>query len=171
VIDTPKHNFKNIAEARTWAKSNIVGTYHNTNTGEDINVSRAAIDKYLSQKTVEKSVNLDAHLSTLKQLPKLIETSKLIESKSDRDKNKDIKEIQRFYGAINYENKTYPVKITVKAYPIGINKAYSYEVIEIKKPPTQKELAGLERKQYSTSFQDENKSHNKDTNILEKNKI
>ena len=46
-IDTPKHGFRNIKEAKTWAKENITGIYRNTNTGEDIRVSRTAIDKYL----------------------------------------------------------------------------------------------------------------------------
>ncbi|MDR1160983.1 MAG: hypothetical protein LBK45_01465 [Tannerellaceae bacterium] len=134
IIETPKHDFKNIAEARTWAKENITGTYHNTNANEDISVSKTAIDKYLSEKAVGKSVNLDAHLSSLKQLPKLIETAVLRETKQDRGDNIDIKEIQRLYGAINYEDENYPVKITVKAYQTGNNKAYSYEVMEIETP-------------------------------------
>jgi hypothetical protein len=98
IIDTPKHDFKNIAEARSWAKENITGTYRNVNTGEDISVSGKAIYKYLSEKAASKNVNLDT-----KQLPKLIETSILREVKQDRDNNPEIKEIQRLYGAINYE--------------------------------------------------------------------
>jgi hypothetical protein len=77
IIDTPKHDFKDIKEAREWAKENIVGTYHNENTDEDINVSKTAIEKYLSDSALSKSINKDAHLSTLIQLPKLIETSML----------------------------------------------------------------------------------------------
>ena len=131
-IDTPKHNFKNFDEARMWAKENIVGSYKNDNTGEDINVSKTAIDKYMSASAVLKSIDKDAHLSVLTKLPHLIVTSILKEIKQDRKNNQDIKEIQRFYGTINYENETYLVKLTVKAYPTGKNKAYSYEVI--KKP-------------------------------------
>jgi hypothetical protein len=133
-IETPKHSFKSIAEARTWAKENITGVYRNANTGEDISISRKAIYKYLSEKAVSKSINLDAHLSVLKQLPKLIETSVLREVKQDRDNNPEIKEIQRLYGAISYKEQTHPVKITVKVTKNEGNKAYSYEVMEIKKP-------------------------------------
>jgi hypothetical protein len=52
----------------------------------------------------------------------------------DEKDNGDIKEIQRFYGAINYEGKRYPVKITVKATKNEGNKAYSYEVLDIENP-------------------------------------
>jgi hypothetical protein len=69
IIETLRHDFKNIAEARSWAKENITGTYRNTNTNEDISISGKAIYKYLSEKAVSKSVNLNAHLSALKQLP------------------------------------------------------------------------------------------------------
>jgi hypothetical protein len=36
IIKAPRHEFKNIGEARTWAKENITGTYHHVNTGENI---------------------------------------------------------------------------------------------------------------------------------------
>ncbi|MDR3189318.1 MAG: hypothetical protein LBT94_09085 [Prevotellaceae bacterium] len=133
-IDAPKHRFKNFDEARRWARENIVGTYKNEHTGEDINVSKTAIDKYVSASAVLKSVNKDAHLSALGQIPKLIQTAILRERQQDRDNNQDIKEIQRLYGAISYEGAQYPVKITVKAYPTGSNKAYSYEVVKIENP-------------------------------------
>ncbi|MCL2650324.1 MAG: hypothetical protein FWD60_04755, partial [Candidatus Azobacteroides sp.] len=173
IIDTPKHNFKNISEARKWAKENIAGTYHNTNTSEDIDVSKTVIDKYLSQSAVGKSANLDVHLSTLKQLPKLIETSVLLETSQDRDNKPKIKEIQRLYGAINLEGDNYPVKITVKAYSHGKNNAYSYEVMNIETPekgagtPT-----GMNKNSNYAALPDVdvNKSHDKDTNISETNK-
>ena len=131
-INTPKHNFKNFNEARIWAKENIVGSYINDNTGEDICVSKTAIDKYMSASAVLKSIDKDAHLSALTKLPHLITASILKETKQDRGNNQHIKEIQRFYGAINYENETYLIKLTVKAYSTGKSKVYSYEVM--KKP-------------------------------------
>ena len=141
-IDTPKHQFKNIKKAKKWAKDNITGIYKNTNTGEDICVSRTAIDKYLSESAIKKSVSLDAHLSALIQIPKLIETSILKEVKQDRVNDSNISEIRRFYGAIDYENEIYPVKITVKVIKHGKNKAYSYEVMQIESPITYKKLSG-----------------------------
>ena len=134
-IDTPNHDFKNIKEAKEWAKSNIVGTYKNDDTGEDMRVSNLAIEKYLSKKAVEKSTSIEAHLSALKKIPSLIKTAILKERAADKDNNIDIKEIWRMYGAILFENQIYPVKITVKVYKTEINKAYSYEVINIKTPP------------------------------------
>ena len=110
-IDTPKHSFRNIKEAKTWAKENITGIYRNTNTGEDICVSRTAIDKYLSSSAVKKSESLDTHLSALIQIPNLIETSILKETKRNRVNDININEIRHFYGAISYENDIYPVKI------------------------------------------------------------
>jgi len=134
-IDTPKHSFKNIKEAKDWAKINIVGTYRNNDTGENIRISNLAISKYLSKKAVEQSVSIDAHISALKQMPSLIKTAFLKERASDKENNIDIKEIQRLYGAIRYENQTYPVKITVKVYKTEVSKAYSYEVINVKTLP------------------------------------
>jgi len=134
-IDTPKHSFKNIKEAKDWAKNNIVGTFRNNDTGEDIRISNLSVDKYLSKKAVEKSISIDAHLSALKQMPSLIKTALLKERTADKDNNIDIREIQRLYGAIRYENQTYSVKITVKVYRTEVNKAYSYEVINIKTLP------------------------------------
>ena len=129
-IYTPKHNFQNFDEARQWAKENIVGSYKNDDTGNVISISKTAIDKYISASAVLKSVDKDVHLSVLTTLPCLIVASILKETKEDRDNNQDIKGILRFYGAVNYENATYTVKITVKSYSIGQNKAYSYEVMK-----------------------------------------
>ncbi len=134
VVDTPKHTFKNIKEARTWAKANIVGIYRNVDTGEDIKVSKATIDKCLSEKAVTKSVYFPAHLSALVVLPKLIETAVLKEKAPNRKDSISVIEVQRFYGAINYEGCCYPVKLTVKVVVNEGKRAYSYEVLQIENP-------------------------------------
>jgi len=133
-INTPKQHFKNFNEARKWGKENIIGTYKNLHTNENIYISKTAIDKYLSNKAVSKSVCIDAHLSALIKLPKIIEVSVLKEIHLDERKKPTVIEIQRFYGAINYINMIYPVKITVKVYTEQTNKAYSYEVMKIESP-------------------------------------
>ncbi len=168
-VDTPKHDFKNFSEARKWAKENITGTYKNTDTGEDISISGKAIDKYLSMKAVSKSVDMDAHLSALKQLPKIIETSVLKESHLDRNNDTNIKEIQRFIAFVRYEGKEYPVKLTVKAIKNEGNKAYSYEVMEIKSSDGTLE-DHIPKADFlpRTSELSENESHNKDTSSLSK---
>jgi len=134
LINVPRHSFKNIKEARHWAKKYIIGSYRNNNTGEDIRISAIAIDKYLSESATRKSINLDVHLSALKMLPKLLETSILKERKPDKYKDNHIKEIQRLYGVINYERTAHLIKITVKATYNNGNKAYSYEILQIKTP-------------------------------------
>ncbi|MDR2813789.1 MAG: hypothetical protein LBB79_03925 [Prevotellaceae bacterium] len=133
-IDTPKHSFKNFDEARKWAKENIVGTYRNDDTGEDIYISKTTIEKYTSESAIQKSVSKDVHLSTLKKLPVTIKTAVLKETKKDRVNNPHIVEIQRLYGAIKYEDKIYLVKITVKVTRREGNRAYSYEVMEKENP-------------------------------------
>ena len=129
-MDTPKHDFKSIKEAKDWAKNNIVGIYTNADTGNDIRISNLAIDKYLSKKAVEQSTTIDAHLSVLKQMPPLIKTALLKERTADKENNIDVTEIQRLYGAIRYEKQIFSVKITVKVYKNEISKAYTYEVID-----------------------------------------
>jgi hypothetical protein len=134
LIEAPKHSFKNFDEARQWGFEHIIGTYKNDATGEDIIVSKKAIKKYISASAVLKSIDKDSHLSTLKVLPQIIKTSLVKEIHGDKKENLDIKEIQRFYGAINYDGKKHPVKITVKATKSEGNKAYSYEVLDIENP-------------------------------------
>jgi hypothetical protein len=123
-----------LQKQKKWAKENITGTYHNENTDKDISISKTAIDKYLSEKTIKKSASVDVHLSAIKQIPKLIETSVLKEKHNDRNEDSNIQEIQRLYGAIKYEGRNYPVKITVKVIKTEGNKAYNYEVMQIASP-------------------------------------
>ena len=133
VIEAIKeHGFTNFAEARKWAKENIVGAYHNREIG-DVNISGKSIDKYLSGKAVGKSQSIDAHLSTIRVLPQLIENSIIGDIHEDRDSNSNLKDIVRLYGAIDIEGTINRVKITVKRYADEntYNKAYSYEVLEI----------------------------------------
>ena len=142
VVNTTRHDFKSIKDARSWAKKNIAGVYKNEDTQKNIHISKTSIDKYLSESAVRKSISLDMHLSTLKVLPKLVETSVLKEVQQDKEGNKDIKEIERFYGTIKCRGQLYPVKITVKVYPTGVNNAYSYEVLRIESPVVTNELPG-----------------------------
>jgi predicted nucleic acid binding AN1-type Zn finger protein len=133
-IKTPKHSFKNFDEARRWAKANIVGTYKNNNTGEDMAISNVTIGKYLSQKAVEKSVNRDAHVSVLITLPQLVKTAILKEVTPDQKNSKNIREVRRLYGVVNYEENLYSVKLTVKVLREKRNNVYSYEVVDMKNP-------------------------------------
>ncbi len=127
-----EHGFANFNDAKQWAKKNIVGEYENPEVGM-VNVSNASIDKFLSQKAVEKSADFDVHLSTLKVIPSVIENSVIGEVHEDRKQDKNIRDIVRLYGCIGIDGTPYRVKSTIKRY-VNDNdktKAYSYEVTEI----------------------------------------
>lgn len=133
IISAPKdHGFKNFAEAKKWAKQNIVGTVQQPEIGE-VNISRTAIDKYLSQKAVEKSDTKDVHLLALRVMPQIIENSVVGEIHEDKNNIPQLSDIVRLYSAIEINEKLYRVKTTVKRYNDSTikSKAYSYEVKEI----------------------------------------
>jgi hypothetical protein len=136
-IETPKQHFKDFDDARKWAEQNIAGTYKNEYTGEDIRISNKAIGKYLNESAVKKSPNEDIHKSALAKLPELIKTAILKERHPDKRNSENIEEIQLLYSSIRYENRVYPVKLTIKVYSKKlkeVSKAYSYEVIDIETP-------------------------------------
>ena len=65
IVSAPQeHGFKNFAEARKWAKENILGSVNQPEIG-DINITGSAIEKYLSQKAVERSDNKDIAVTTM----------------------------------------------------------------------------------------------------------
>ena len=133
IVKTAKdHGFPNFSDARKWAKSEIVGAYYNPEIGK-VNVSGAAVDKYLSQKAVDKSKDKDSHLAALRVLPELIENSFVGEVHEDRKGVKNVKDIVRLFGCLDIDGIKNVVKITVKRYnsPNEKTKAYTYEVTEI----------------------------------------
>lgn len=146
IVDADEeHGFKNYAEAREWAKKNIVRTYNNEETGGkgEINISNTAVGKYLSEKAVKKSANKDVHMSVLKVLPSILRESVDAIQHVDRNKvgnersedfgvNPDVM-IHRCYGAVNIGDKVYGVKITLKenVRTHEKTKLYSYEATKI----------------------------------------
>ena len=146
IVDADEeHGFKNYAEAREWAKKNIVRTYNDEETGGkgEINISNTAVGKYLSEKAVKKSANKDVHMSVLKVLPSILRESVDAIQHVDRNKvgnersedfgvNPDVM-IHRCYGAVNIGDKVYGVKITLKenVRTHEKTKLYSYEATKI----------------------------------------
>lgn len=146
IVDADEeHGFKNYAEAREWAKKNIVRTYNDEETGGkgEINISNTAVGKYLSEKSVKKSANKDVHMSVLKVLPSILRESVDAIQHVDRNKvgnersedfgvNPDVM-IHRCYGAVNIGDKVYGVKITLKenVRTHEKTKIYSYEATKI----------------------------------------
>lgn len=126
------HGFKNFDEARAWAKKNIAGIVKHSEIG-DINISNTSIEKYLSEKAVDKSDNKDVHLSALRVLPSVIEKSVVGEIHADKKGDTNIKDVVRLFGCLQLNGKLYRVKTTVKRYSDSrnIDKAYSYEITKI----------------------------------------
>lgn len=81
VLKVEPHNFnsdKPLVEAQKWAGVNLVGIYtaHKGTINEfEYQISRSAIHKYLSPSATDKSENISVHLSTLKSLIEIINTS------------------------------------------------------------------------------------------------
>ena len=141
------HGFKNYKEAKNWAKQNIAKVYSADETGNkgEVRISNSAIDKFLSQKAVDKSDSQDTHLAVLKVLPSVLKESIDAETHPDFLKgangkrsaengmNKDVL-VHRCYGAVDIDGKVYRVKITLKEEVRNKDlphKAYSYEATKI----------------------------------------
>ena len=140
------HGFANFNEAKEWAKSHIVRTLDNEESGGkgNVKISSTAVNKYLSESAVAKSDSKDVHLAVLKKLPEIIHDSVDVEITPDFKKdengvrkvgneiNKNVL-IHRCYGAVEINGNIYRVKITLKEYKDKneANKAYSYEATKI----------------------------------------
>ena len=140
------HGFANFNEAKEWAKSHIVRTLDNAESGGkgNVKISSTAVNKYLSESAVAKSDSKDVHLAVLKTLPEIIHDSVDVETTPDFKKdengvrkvgneiNKNVL-IHRCYGAVEINGNIYRVKITLKEYKDKneANKAYSYEATKI----------------------------------------
>ena len=137
------HGFANFNEAKEWAKSHIVRTLDNEESGGkgNVKISSTAVNKYLSESAVAKSDSKDVHLAVLKKLPEIIHDSVDVETTPDfkngvrkvgNEINKNVL-IHRCYGAVEINGNIYRVKITLKEYKDAVrdNKAYSYEATKI----------------------------------------
>ena len=146
IVDADEeHGFKNYAEAREWAKKNIVRTYNDEETGGkgEINISNTAVGKYLSEKAIDKSISKDVHMSVLKVLPSVLRESVDAYQHGDRKKVNNVRSekfginpdvmIHRCFGAVNIGGRVYGVKITLKenVKTRENKKLYSYEATKI----------------------------------------
>jgi hypothetical protein len=139
IVSTPER-FSNIRQAKEFARVNLVGkTFHNKNTGEEILVSRNAIDKTFSESAMGKSTMTQAHIDAVSALPQLLEESVLAEEYADRADNYHVQQIQRFYGAIQIGNEIYRAKTTVKSIRQEGYKFYTYEVQEMELLPARQQ--------------------------------
>ena len=153
VVAVPRHDFageKPIAQAKRWAKDNIVGEHELTDSeGKRVKyqISGKSIEKYLSSSAIEKSDNLGVHLSVLKNLPEVIENSIEAELHPSYNKENGIRKsingynremlIHRFYGAVKMDGKIYRVKTTINEHRDSSTQVHphSYEVTKIEVLP------------------------------------
>lgn len=129
VVDVPRHDFSGdrpIAQAKAWAKANLIGEHHLTDSkGREVeySISGKSIEKYLSESAISKSDDIGIHLSALQKLPEIIGESVECEIHpsynkidghrlSDNGYNNDLL-VHRFYGAIAHEGNVYRVKTTL----------------------------------------------------------
>ena len=151
VVEVEKHLFGEnkadaIKNARTWAKDNLAtknGEMPTMRDGTPYIISKAAIDKYLSNSAISKSEDPFVHLSVLPKLTDVIHESIEAEIHPDYKKGEDGTRsvengygegvlVHRLYGAVEIDGKTYRVKTTMQEFRGGEeNKPHSYEVTKI----------------------------------------
>ena len=152
VVRVPRHSFTGTGKdvlkaAEEWARKNIVGTHTAINSqGKrfEYEIGNKSVGKYVSSSSVQKSHNLGIHLSVLKRLPEVIQTSIEAEIHPDYTKNNSGERtvdtlvninslIHRFYGAVDIDGKIYRVKTTIREFgDANLNaKAHNYEVTKI----------------------------------------
>lgn len=152
VVRVPRHSFTGTGKdvlkaAEEWARKNIVGTHTAINSqGKrfEYEIGNKSVGKYVSSSSVQKSHNLGIHLSVLKRLPEVIQTSIEAEFHPDYTKNNSGERtvdtlvninslIHRFYGAVDIDGKIYRVKTTIREFgDANLNaKAHNYEVTKI----------------------------------------
>lgn len=151
VVEVEKHLFGEnkadaIKNARTWAKDNLAtknGDMPTMRDGTPYIISKAAIDKYLSNSAISKSEDPFVHLSVLPKLTDVIHESIEAEIHPDYKKGEDGTRgvengygegvlVHRLYGAVELDGKMYRVKTTMQEFRGGEeNKPHSYEVTKI----------------------------------------
>lgn len=97
-------------QIRDWALRKLRGEYRNADTGWQIIVARAGVEKATSQSTRIG----DAHLQAIKVLPDLLERAVLAESHADRSADPNIVAIHRFIAPVQIGHDLYRAKLTVK---------------------------------------------------------
>lgn len=151
VVEVEKHGFGEnkadaIKNARIWAKDNLAtknGDMPTMRDGTPYIISKAAIDKYLSNSAISKSEDPFVHLSVLPKLTDVIHESIEAEIHPDYKKGEDGMRsvengygegvlVHRLYGAVEIGGKMYRVKTTMQEFRGGEeNKPHSYEVTKI----------------------------------------
>lgn len=149
IVDVPRHDFTGtgkeaIRKAKEWANRELVGEHvANEGTKEEFkySIDEKSVKKFLSSVSTSLSDNLGVHLSVLKKLPSVIDSS--IEAEIHADYKKGEKRaasngiedenllIHRLYGCAKINGELYRVKTTIKERKSAGVKPYTYEVTKI----------------------------------------
>lgn len=117
----------------------------NLYNGFEATVSKSSAGKMLSRSAVKKSISPEAQSFAVANIDHLFVNSKLLESKPDRNGDRNIESINRFYAPMLFKGELVAVKLTVKKFTnIAGSRIYSIESIDIKKAPTQSAEANLQ---------------------------
>ncbi len=132
----PSKTFKNFAEARNWARENVISQdgYLNASLGMRIQVSSNSLQKVMSGSAASKSqAPTQDHIDLVGALPELIQGAVVYETHADRENDRNIAAIHRMVSAAQIGDRSYAVKMTVKERRLEQNEAsfYSYQLDEL----------------------------------------
>ncbi|WP_424408514.1 LPD38 domain-containing protein [Pasteurella sp. PK-2025] len=128
----PKRQAKSYDEARAIVSDLLGEPLINKETGMVATISRRSLDKLLSGKAVDKSTNLQDHLTAVANIDQLFENA--IQGWVEPDKNNDpnIAGVHRLFAPLNIDGQIRLAKLTVKAMSFDQgNRIYSVETIEV----------------------------------------
>ncbi|KWT83689.1 hypothetical protein [Candidatus Magnetominusculus xianensis] len=115
-------------EAKKWAENNIQGKSPiNKATGWKIDITSIGVRKAISGE------RLTPHFEAIRAIPELIENAVLTETRPDRNRNPDIKNIHIFYAPLEVDGNLYRAKLTVRESIYG-KKYYDHSLTELEKP-------------------------------------
>ncbi|MDA8093950.1 MAG: toprim domain-containing protein [Betaproteobacteria bacterium] len=130
-----KRQARNFAEARNAADEFKGKKLVNQDTGLVAMVSRNSLDKMLSRSAVNKSTSPADHCMAVANLDHLFERGVREGVYQDRDKDPEIKSIQRFYAPMRTGIDVVKIKLTVKEWAQGEtpNTIYSVESASVER--------------------------------------
>lgn len=123
----------NFNETKENAQSFTGKELTNFHSGIKATVSRNALDKMLSEKAYEKSVDLKTHLIAVSNADKLFENSVFGWKADHKNNDRNADSVHRAIAPINIDDKIYLAKLTIKEFTNEVdgNRVYSVEAIEL----------------------------------------
>ena len=135
-VDLPcKSSFKDLRDKAFKIMTRLrQKNFTNENNGVTVKITREGIDKILSSKAVNKTVEhgyeKEFHFAAAQKVGNLFEKARFSHSEEARNKSADIVTFHKYLVDFRVENKLTRAKITVKE-SVG-HKIYSLELLELK---------------------------------------